>query len=578
MEQKYAFRPRMCEVHRPLEGAPQACPCGYLDLSLGCAILLSRDADAVARHAAHDLADFFRVSCGVTAEVTDTPSTHPAIRLCLAADSPDTAPTGGAARAYRITVTDGGVTVTANTGRGLFAATVYLEERMSEVKGPYLALGEIDRRPLFTPRMVHSGYALDEFPEDYMNRLAHDGYDTLLVFVKGPNLTPRGECDFNALIASAARYGLDVYAYSYMVSEKHPDDEGAEEFYESTYGELFRQNPGFRGVVFVGESCEFPSHDERAHPWLNRYNKNPDGTLRSNKVNARTFPVRDYPEWIALVKRIIRKYQPEADFLFWTYNWGYRPADVRVELIENLPTDISLQATFEMFEPLPTPEGVSETTTDYTVCTPGPGRYFLSEAEAAKRRGLRLYTISNTAGTTWDVGIVPFIPAPEVWGERYERLLECHEKYGLCGLMEGHHYGAYHSFISELSKEMGCRPAAISASTFARSPPVSSVPRMPMPSSLPGITPPRASATISPRSRISTAPCVSAPPIPLPRKPTGSCPRRRARTSAATASPIPGTASTAASPRPRSSATSSASSTASPNSGSCGASTTRPPL
>ena len=30
--------------------------------------------------------------------------------------------------------------------------------------------------------------------------------------------------------------------------------------------------------------------------------------------------------------------------------------------------------------------------------------------------------------------------------------------YGLCGLMEGHHYGAYHSFISELSKEMGWSP------------------------------------------------------------------------------------------------------------------------
>ena len=449
----------MCEVHRPIESAERlACPRGYLDLSGGCTILLSQDADVVARHAACDLADFLRVSCGVAAEVTDAPTTYPVIRLCHSAASPKTAPSGSEERAYRITVTDGGVTVTANTGRGLFAATVYLEERMSEAKGPYLALGETDRRPLFSPRMVHSGYALDEFPEDYMNRLAHDGYDTLLVFVKGPNLTPRGACDFNALIATAARFGLDVYAYSYMVSEKHPDDEGAEEYYESTYGELFRQNPGFRGVVFVGESCEFPSHDERAHPWLNRYNKNPDGTLRSTKVNARTFPVRDYPEWIALVKRIIRKYRPDADFLFWTYNWGYRPADVRVELIENLPLDISLQATFEMFEPLPAPEGVSEKTTDYTICTPGPGRYFLSEAEAAKRRGLRLYTISNTAGMTWDTGIVPFIPAPEVWGERYEKLLECHEKYGLCGLMEGHHYGAYHSFISELSKEMGWSP------------------------------------------------------------------------------------------------------------------------
>ncbi|MBO7761421.1 MAG: hypothetical protein J6T24_01350 [Clostridia bacterium] len=459
MEEKYSFRARMCEVHPKREaGAARACPDGYLDLSTGCTVILPAGADAVTLHAADDLCDYLAVSQGVTATAAKGAPLGPAIRLALRADRPADAPTGSEERAYRILVDDAGVTVVANTGKGLFAATVYLEEQMSEAGGPFLKKGETDRRPLFSPRMVHSGYELDVFPEPYMNRLAHDGYDTLLVFVKGANLSPRGECDFNALIATAARYGLDVYAYSYMVSEKHPDDEGAEEFYESTYGNLFKTNPGFRGVVLVGESCEFPSHDERAHPWLNRYNKNPDGTLRSNKVNARTFPVSDYPEWIAMVKRIIRKYRPDADFLFWSYNWGYRPADVRVALIDNLPTDISLQATFEMFEPLPAPEGVSERTTDYSICIPGPGGYFLSEAEAAKRRGLRLYTISNTAGTTWDVGIVPYIPAPEVWGERYDKLLECHEKYGLCGLMEGHHYGAYHSFISELSKEMGWSP------------------------------------------------------------------------------------------------------------------------
>lgn len=449
----------MCEVHRPCEATLMPiCPEGYLDLSGGCAVLLPQCPEGVACHAAEDLCDCFAVSHGTEASVVTAEDTRIPIRLLLSADSPKTAPSGNEERAYRILVDTDGVTITANSGKGIFAATVYLEEQMAEAEGPFLKLGDTTRRPLFSPRMVHSGYELDVFPEDYMNRLAHDGYDTLLVFVKGANLAPRGETDFNTLIATAARYGLDVYAYSYMVSEKHPDDEGAEEYYESTYGELFRQNPGFRGVVFVGESCEFPSHDERAHPWLGRYNKNPDGTLKSNKVNARTFPVSDYPEWLALVKRIIRKYQPKADILFWTYNWGFRPADVRVALIDNLPLDISLQATFEMFEPLPAPEGVDEKTTDYTICTPGPGRYFLSEAEAAKRRGLRLYTISNTAGTTWDVGIVPYIPAPEVWGERYDKLLECHEKYGLCGLMEGHHYGAYHSFISELSKEMGWSP------------------------------------------------------------------------------------------------------------------------
>ena len=149
-------------------------------------------------------------------------------------------------------------------------------------------------------------------------------------------MSARGECDFNALIDLAASYGLDVYAYSYIVSEKHPDDEGAEEYYESTYGRLFRESPGFRGVVFVGESCEFPSHDERAYPWLHRYHPK---DMPTKKYFSRNFPVSDYPDWLNLVKRVIRKYSPEADILFWSYNWGSKPEEARVKLIENLPQE-----------------------------------------------------------------------------------------------------------------------------------------------------------------------------------------------------------------------------------------------
>ena len=455
IEKNYDFRQRMCEVHRPglyRAGATEGKEGLLIDSRYS--ILVPQDADELLLHAAHDLADCFAVSYGVELAVTDR-ECAPAIRLVLASDSPATAPSGSEERAYRTLVSENGVIVTANTARGIFAATVDIEEQMAENRAPFLAFADRDRRPLFSPRMVHSAYELDVFPEDYMNRLAHDGYDTLLVFVKGANLSAHGPADFNSLIATAARYGLDVYAYSYIVSEKHPLDEGAEEYYEKTYGRLFRENNGFRGVVFVGESCEFPSRDPRAYNHL--YRNHPKGEP-VKKFFSRNFPVSDYPDWLNFVKGIIRKYRADADILFWSYNWGGRPAAERVELIDNLPLDISLQATFEMFEQIDAPKGVYEMVTDYSIAIPGPGKYFLSEAEAAARRGMRLYTISNTAGTTWDVGIVPYIPAPAIWGERFDKLVECHEKYGLAGLMESHHYGAYHSFISELAKEMGWSP------------------------------------------------------------------------------------------------------------------------
>ena len=51
-----------------------------------------------------------------------------------------------------------------------------------------------------------------------------------------------------------------------------------------------------------------------------------------------------------MVKRILRKHNPDLDIVFWTYNWGWAPEEDRLALIRSLPTDISLQATFEMFE------------------------------------------------------------------------------------------------------------------------------------------------------------------------------------------------------------------------------------
>ena len=37
--------------------------------------------------------------------------------------------------------------------------------------------------------------------------------------------------------------------------------------------------------------------------------------------------------------------------MFWTYNWGWAPEEARVELIKNMPTDVSLNvATIEDYE------------------------------------------------------------------------------------------------------------------------------------------------------------------------------------------------------------------------------------
>jgi hypothetical protein len=170
------------------------------------------------------------------------------------------------------------------------------------------------------------------------------------------------------------------------------------------------------------------------------------------------------------LKKVIRRHNPDADIVFWTYNWGYVEEGPRLALIRSLPTDISLLVTFEMFEQVQR-EGVTNVCVDYTLAFPGPGRYFASEAEAAHERGIRLYTMCNTGGQTWDFGVIPYQPAPFQWGRRHDALRQARQAWGLSGLMESHHYGWWPSFVAELAKNAywsGSEPIEVAAGGIAR--------------------------------------------------------------------------------------------------------------
>lgn len=338
------------------------------------------------------------------------------------------------------------ITVCGFDDRGAAQGVYLMEELMTTKHAPYLEKKQIRRKPLFSPRMVHSGFALDEYPNEYLSKIARAGRDAILIFVKDVNVTPAGFLDFNEVIERAAKYGIDVYAYSYLKTTVHPDDANAKEVYDSLYGRLFRECPGLKGVTLVGESNEFASKDKR----VCAPGKNVEESGVPTGVRPGWFPCNDFPQWLCLVRDTIRNVKPDADVVFWTYNWGWAPEKERIELINNLPTDISLLVTYEMFEQYKI-GNIVEQVSDYSLVFEGPGKYFTSEANAAKKRGINLYAMSNTAGLTWDMGTIPYEPMPYQWIKRFNGLLDSHEKQGLVGLMEGHHYGFHPSFIGDLS-------------------------------------------------------------------------------------------------------------------------------
>ena len=149
--------------------------------------------------------------------------------------------------------------------------------------------------------------------------------------------------------------------------------------------------------------------------------------------------------------QVIHEANPGADVVLWTYNWGFEDEDLRLALVRNLPPECILMATFEMFEKFQIKENVTEVCTDYTLYFPGPGRYYTSEAELAKTRGLRLFSMTNTAGNTWDIGCAQLLPAPYQWQKRWQAVRSSHFEHGLSGIMETLSYGFFPSFLPELA-------------------------------------------------------------------------------------------------------------------------------
>ncbi|QTH40720.1 hypothetical protein J4772_24530 [Cohnella sp. LGH] len=45
------------------------------------------------------------------------------------------------------------------------------------------------------------------------------------------------------------------------------------------------------------------------------------------------WPCEDFPHWLELLSGTIRAHNPDADIVFWTYNWGYAPKEDRLKLL-----------------------------------------------------------------------------------------------------------------------------------------------------------------------------------------------------------------------------------------------------
>lgn len=442
----YGFRKELLEVHKPQRAMPWAKPDDD-DVLVDelWSILIPENCDALLYNAARDLEDYFAVSMGVYIPVTKTPAQGFQISYVIDPSLKE--------REYRVISEEGSILLVGATSKNCARAGYCLEDLMNVNEGPFIKKQRLVREYMYSPRMIHSGFGLDMFPDNYLKSVAHAGIDAILLFVNGIDSTPHGYHDLNDIIYRASLYGIDTYCYSRFWNRVYPEGEDAYKYYDDIYGNLFRRCPGFKGIIFVGESCEFPSKDPHTSGIIRIENVGPDGHRIVKKTNPGWYPCYDYPLLFNMLKDIILKEKPDCDIVMWTYNWGYQNEEARLSLLENMPKDITLQATFEMFMSVDR-EGVTIRPDDYSTFFEGPGSYFVSEAKKAKELGIKLYSMTNTGGLTWDLGVVPYEPGPYQWLKRFKEMRKAHDQWGLCGIMDSHHYGWVPSFISDFSKVM----------------------------------------------------------------------------------------------------------------------------
>ena len=446
-ETNYAFRTRLAVLH-PRRIASDAAPCAADEIRVVSGkwriVVKGTDPDGVLEHAAADLQDYLQKSMDVeVAKNAEGPS------ITIAVD-----PTLERLQSKIVVRRDpDAIEIVGATPREAMQGCYRLEDLMTARGLPVVKVGTRTFTRMFSPRMTHSGWEIEKFPEVYMDHIAHAGMDAILVFIADPpDVTRNGREDLPALVKTAARHGLDVYAYASFpvkASKKHPLDAGAEEYYDNTYGAIVKNAPGLKGLICVGESVAFASRDEHtaAFWWSDRAQRDPE-----KKLNG-FWPSPDWKEWLELVTKVTRKYKPDFDIVFWTYNWYWAPASARLDLLESIPTNVTVHVTFEMQSSPPTmKEGAAFHVDDYSITEPGPGTTFASEAKLCKRRGIPLTSMSNTGGRTWDFGGLPFEPVPYAWLERFRNLRQAQADWGLKGLMESHHYGFMPNFIAEIAK------------------------------------------------------------------------------------------------------------------------------
>jgi len=343
--------------------------------------------------------------------------------------------------------------------------------------------GPTYRPPYFIDELTND---VDYYPEEYLNKLAHEGvnglwltvylrdYPTTIMPGHGKDAEKR-YAKLRKVVEKCLSYGIRIYLFMsepklwgteyFTLPESdaalHPElvgfkirnwgffctsTEAGKQYFRDTVGALFSNVPSLGGIINImyGEDNGSCVSSNQIYPGTP---ENQDCPLCSKK---RTEDV--YAELAALISETMHKYNPDAEYIGWFYAPGQRDGSEQGErlrsIAEAFPEDCTFMLNFESggkVEQL----GKLRTVQDYSLAFVGPSETFRKSTERKGKTGAKLQV-----GCSHEDAAVPFIPVPENIYDKYRFMSE----HNVTAAMQCWYFGNYPGLMNRAAGAMSFLP------------------------------------------------------------------------------------------------------------------------
>jgi len=392
--------------------------------------------------------------------------------------------------------------------RGIF----YIEDEMLSRRAPFLPLGTVERRPFIRRRISRCFFGpikrppkmrdelmddVDYYPEQYLNRLAHEGINGLWLTVEFRDLYPSSYtpeagqhaeqrlAKLRRTVAACLRYGIRTYIFCIEprcwdkdspVPERYPElagshvdggrrcfcpsSEAARRYLYGAVNSIFKAVPELGGLINI-------TFGERPTTCLSALSAGGEGRVDCPRCSKKA-PWEILHASLSAMERGMHDAAPDAELISWLYMpqakgalreglapWVY-------EIPAHTPKGVILQFNFE--------SGVRQRVFgkeliggDYWISTPGPSSRFERVATIARKHGTPVSAKIQT-GSSHEVATVPYVPVPSLLYRKFAGM----RRLGVSHTMLCWYFGNYPGPMNKAAGELSFGPFPENEDIFLR--------------------------------------------------------------------------------------------------------------